>query len=72
MRSGTLFFTVKLVIALPDDPSIFICRMPDLRTVPAAAVPAFYFTEKNTYAAAAVSPAHEPASRFAPGQTPQD
>ena len=43
-----------LVIALVDDPAIFIRGMPDLRAVPAAAFSALDLGGKHTHAAVAV------------------
>ena len=43
-----------LVVALVDDPAVFICGVPDLRAVPAAAFAAFDLGGKHTHAAVAV------------------
>ena len=44
MGRGAFLTTVKFVVALPDYLPVFIVGMPDLRAVPAPAVPAADFT----------------------------
>lgn len=48
------FFSLELVIALPDDSAILVVRMPDLRPVPAAAAAALHSAGEDTDRAAPV------------------
>ena len=49
-----------LVIALVDDPAVFICGVPYLRAVPTSAFAAFDLGGKHTHAAVAVLILHPP------------
>ena len=55
MWSGAFLAPFIFVVALPDDFLVLICVVPDLRTVPAAALAAFNLAGEVTDAAVAVS-----------------
>ena len=61
VRGAAFAFTLKLVIALPDHPAIFVRAVPDLRAKVVAAVAADQAAGKNGLAAVA------PTQRLSPG-----
>ena len=48
MRGLALFILRELVITLPNDSAVPIIGMPNFRSVPTAAIPAFYLAGEYT------------------------
>ena len=58
LRQGwrSAFFSIELVIALPDHPAVLVVAVPHLRSIPAAAAPTPDFAGKDVHRAQAVLP----------------